>query len=224
MIFSQSARRAGIPQILDMREVQVGYTGEFSERARSIFPEAFILMIDALEENQTALMETCKRIGNAEYRLVVLGDSENAATPFYVVDSEVHPNLVKTGSSKYKENAVFSFNERTLTQTTLRKLLKPLDRKFELIKLDVQGAELDVLKGAGEMVSDVEVAIVELPIVDYNQGAPSIDQVLSELRQLNLVLYDIVGDHRWHGNRLFQIDGLFVRPDSGFRPKPPFHG
>jgi FkbM family methyltransferase len=200
------------------------YTGEFSEAVRSIFPDAFILMIDALKETEATLAATCKRIGNAEYRLALLGDSERTDTPFYVVNVETHPHLVKTGSSKYEENAVFPHERRSLTQCTLKNLVQPLRRTFQLIKLDVQGAELDVLRGAGEILSDVQVALLELSLVEYNKGAPLIEQVLFALRDMDLVLYDIVGEHRFHGNKLFQIDGLFVRSGSRFRPKPPFHG
>ncbi|SEE50500.1 FkbM family methyltransferase [Bradyrhizobium erythrophlei] len=200
------------------------YTGEFSTAVRSIFPDAFILMIDALEENQGALADTSSRIGNAEYRHALLGETEQSQTPFYVVDTNMDPRLVKTGSSKYRENAVFPFIERSLTQTTLKSLVRPFGKRFSLVKLDVQGAELDVLRGFGDFISDIEAAVIELPIVEYNRGAPSIDQILSELRQMDLVLYDIVDEHRFQGNRLFQIDGLFVRSDSIFRPQPPFHG
>ena len=93
---------------------------------------------------------------------------------------------------------------------------------YQLLKLDVQGAELAVLRGLGCHLSMVEVILMEMALVDYNNGASLIGAVLGELSRMGFVLYDIVEEHRHLGGRLFQIDGLFVRPDSRFRPQPPF--
>jgi len=60
-----------------------------------------------------------------------------------------------------------------------------------------------------------------MSLVEYNKGASLIDVMLGELRRMDFVLYDIVEEQRY-GGRLFQLDGLFVRPTSRFRPQPPF--
>jgi hypothetical protein len=86
----------------------------------------------------------------------------------------------------------------------------------------VQGAELDVLRGLGYHRSKVEVILMEISLVNYNKGAPLIDVVLSDLGRMGFVLYDILEERRDLGGRLLQIDGLFVRPTSRFRPQPPF--
>ncbi|MGY3483169.1 hypothetical protein ACVW1C_001052 [Bradyrhizobium sp. USDA 4011] len=80
-----------------------------------------------------------------------------------------------------------------------------------------KGAELDVLRGFGDFICDIEAAVIELPIVKYNRGAPSIDQILSELRQMDLVLYDIVDEHRFQGNVFFRSTGCLsvLIPHSG---------
>jgi hypothetical protein len=41
-----------------------------------------------------------------------------------------------------------------------------------LIKIDVQGAELDVLKGSLNTLSNCKYLIVELQDINYNNGAP----------------------------------------------------
>ncbi len=79
-----------------------------------------------------------------------------------------------------------------------------------------------MLRGLGYQLSKVDVILMEMSLVDYNKGAPPIDVVLSELRGMGFVLYDIAEKHRHLGGRLLQIDGLFVRPTSHFRPHPPF--
>jgi hypothetical protein len=74
----------------------------------------------------------------------------------------------------------------------------------------------------GRQLSKTEVILMEMSLVDYNKGAPLIDVVLSELSGMDFVLYDIVEEHRDPGGRLLQLDGLFVRPTSRFRPHAPF--
>jgi hypothetical protein len=49
----------------------------------------------------------------------------------------------------------------------------------DMIKMDVQGAELDVLKGAVETLSTVKHVILELQVVEYNKGAPLKDDVIA---------------------------------------------
>lgn len=53
----------------------------------------------------------------------------------------------------------------------------------DLLKLDVQGAELDVLKGALECLTSASHVILELQKVEYNQGAPLKDTVIEWMQQ-----------------------------------------
>jgi hypothetical protein len=91
-----------------------------------------------------------------------------------------------------------------------------------LLKLDVQGAELEVVRGLGCHLSNVDVILMEMSLVQYNKAAPLVDVVLSEASRVGFVLYNIVEEHRFLGARLFQIDGILVRPTCCFRPQPPF--
>lgn len=198
------------------------HEGAFSRGAREIFTEASILMIDALAEQRPALADLCRELGNADYLIAMLGDRDTEAASFFVVNTELRPDLVKTGSSKYRENSNFPMEERELPQRTLGSIVAARGVSFQLLKLDVQGAELDVIRGLGSHLSNVEVILMEMSLVEYNKGAPLIDVILSELRQVGFVLYDIVEEHRYVDGPLLQIDGIFVRPTSRFRPQPPF--
>jgi FkbM family methyltransferase len=113
-------------------------------------------MIDALAEKGLALANACQEVGNVDYMIAMLGNEEMEDVSFFVVNTEVRPDLVKTGSSKFKENANFPMEERALPQRTLGRIVAQSARKFQLVKLDVQGAELDVLGGLGDHLADVE--------------------------------------------------------------------
>ena len=109
--------------------------------------------------------------------------SSGKEVDFY--QNDVHPG----GNSYYKENeevnpeTVNYFNEthrrrlKTVTLDAVRRLknFPPPD----MIKMDVQVAELDVLKGAVETLSTVKHVILELQVVEYNKGAPLKDAVIA---------------------------------------------
>ena len=70
-------------------------------------------------------------------------------------------------------------NKVKIECTTLDDLNEQTGKLFDVIKLDVQGAELDVLKGAVETLADVKHVILELQVVEYNKGAPLKDEVIA---------------------------------------------
>ncbi len=146
------------------------------------------------------LAEVCRDTGNADHLIALLGDKEMDAYSFFVADTDLRPDLVKTGSSTYRENANFPMVERRLPQRTL--------------------ADIVTSRGLGSLLSMVEVILLEMSLAEYNKSAPLIARVLSELTRLGFVLCDIVEEHRHWGGGLLQIDGLFVRPTSRFRPQP----
>lgn len=198
------------------------YCGDFAREARDIFPESFILLCDALAEQEAALRETSIGIGNASHVICLLGQAEIESVPFYVADTQSRPDLVKTGASKYRENADFPMQERRLSQQSLYSILDGRKEVFAFVKLDVQGAEVDVLKGLGPRLCDVEVILAEVSLVEYNDGAPLARALLDEFEQLGFVLYDIGDEHRYTDDTLLQIDAVFVRSESRLRARPPF--
>ncbi len=199
------------------------YEGWFAQSVRTVFPDAYILMADAIAEKAPILDRVRTAIGNADYVISLLGAHQEDGASFFVVNPGTVGNPIQTGSSKFKENTEFPTEERIIRQTTLETIVDDAGRTFQLLKLDVQGAELEVIRGLGSRLAMVEVILMELSLVDYNRGAPLIDEVLGELKSLGFVLYDIVEEHRFlERQALFQIDGIFVRAESPYRPQPPF--
>ncbi len=132
--------------------------------------------------------------------------------PFFVVDTKARPDLVTTGSSVFRENTPFPTQARALAQETLADVLEE-GRTFQLIKLDVQGAELAVLRGLGERLADIEVILLELSLVAYNDGAPLFAAVAAALGSMGFVLCDVVDEQRYRDGLPLQLDGLFAGPD-----------
>jgi FkbM family methyltransferase len=47
-----------------------------------------------------------------------------------------------------------------------------------LLKLDVQGYELEVLKGAEKVLQSTELVCMEVSLLNYNSGAPLMPEVI----------------------------------------------
>ncbi len=82
----------------------------------------------------------------------------------------------------------------------------------DLMKIDVQGAELEVLAGAGETLRAAAALIVEVSFVDYNKGGPLAAQVIGAIDRLGFRCADLCEVHRSARNFVLQLDLLFVRP------------
>ena len=118
-----------------------------------------------------------------KYHVGVLSDETGKEVNFY--QNDVHPG----GNSYYKENEevnpdtvnYFNDNHRRKLKTVTVDAVSNLKRfpKPDFVKMDVQGAELDVLKGAVETLKDVKHVILELQVVEYNKGAPLKDEVIA---------------------------------------------
>src|SRR4030067_776100 len=120
------------------------------------FPKAFHVLIEPLEEYKPYLDRMVKRYERAE---VVIAAAYHASGE---VTLHVHPDLM--GSSLYLEGEDSDVNglPRVVKAVTLDHLCS--NRRLEgpyLIKLDAQGAELDVLKGSEKVLENSESVVVE---------------------------------------------------------------
>jgi len=87
-----------------------------------------------------------------------------------------------------------------------------------MMKLDVQGFELEVLAGATETLKRTEVILSEVSLLPYNKGAPLMHEVIGYLAERDFLPYDICGGWRRESDgALAQTDIIFVRRDSDLR-------
>ena len=89
-------------------------------------------------------------------------------------------------------------------------LFQPEERLY--LKLDVQGFELEVLRGAEATLEHVVVLDVELSQTQLYEGAPLMDEVVAYLAERDYVLLgtEPAYVHPRTGETV-QLDGLFVR-------------
>jgi FkbM family methyltransferase len=173
------------------------YEGHWAKLFTSIYPDANVLMIEANKEKE----KTLKKIGN--YRIALLGEKDNETVDYYkCLDG------VPTGNGIYQENTEFKFTPEKRRTITLPTLLGS-EKGFDLIKMDVQGSELNIIKGALPIIKKTKYLLLELQTFQYNKGAPQIEEVVSYLHGLNFGFVDLF-DLMYSNNHLIQVDGLFI--------------
>jgi hypothetical protein len=85
-----------------------------------------------------------------------------------------------------------------------------------LLKLDVQGFELEVLRGAEETMKRAEVILLELSLVRYNRTAPLFDEIVKFMKEHSFLAYDFCDFHRFD-DVVLQLDAFFVKENSPLR-------
>lgn len=197
------------------------HQGKWSCIARAIFPQAYIFMLEAQQHMADQLQHIATNIGNASSQIALVGDSNISNIPFHVTKGGGHHG---TGSSIFKESG----EQETVTELremqTLDSILSKADvQEFDFIKLDVQGAELKVLAGAPKTLAKAEFVMLEASLLPYNEGAPMLAEIIAWMQAHDFVVYDVMDLMRLPEIEvLLQVDLLFVRQSSDFRPQPPY--
>lgn len=137
-----------------------------------------------------------------------------------------------TGASLYRENTAF-FRDEVLERVRIPKA--PLDelfagRRFDFVKIDTQGSELDVLRGGQQVLRQADYILVEISLVEFNQGGAPAEAVFAALAEIGFRQAEVKEFHRLRGvmdGNLLQMDFLFERatprPSQHLRPAPVLH-
>jgi FkbM family methyltransferase len=151
------------------------------------------------------------RLLGKPYNIVALSDKEGYAD-LYV--EKIDP--VATGASLYKENTDWYGEGKYETVTVPTKTLDSCNyfdgESIDFIKLDVQGAELDILNGGEKTIKRTQFVSAEISLVEYNQGAPLAENVVDKMKEYGFHIVDIVEYHSFpqlYGGAIFQLDILF---------------
>lgn len=176
--------------------------GETHDIIRPIFPDKRIFSFEA---NPNCANELVSR--GIEHLICLLGnETKNSAKLFLNPD-----NLTSTGVSIYKEKSNY-FENATTIDVPMYRLddIVPIEANLDFLKMDVQGAEIDVLEGANKLIPTIKWIFLEVSFVNLNEGAPLFDDVYMYLRNLGYRITDEC-EPTYVNDRLVQTNYLFEK-------------
>jgi FkbM family methyltransferase len=172
------------------------HKGKWTQKFKEHYPNVKALMIEANEDHIQDLIRT------GPYISALVG-KDNEEVNYYRCEDKNN----NQGNGMYKENTNVPFKSTKLKTVTLDSLLP--GQKFDLIKMDVQGAELDIIQGSPGFIHNAKYLWLELQPHNYNIGAPSAGKVIGYLHQIGFEI--ITMDEVNTGNGVIMgMDMIFV--------------
>ena len=172
------------------------HKGKWTQTFKEHYPNVKSLMIEANADH----IEDLKKVG--PYMLALLS-KDDEEVDYYMCEDKDNNH----GNGIYKENTNVPFKSIKRRTTTLDSLLP--GQRFDLIKLDVQGSELDIIQGSPGFIHQAKYLWLELQPHNYNIGAPSAGKVIGYLNQIGFEM--ITMDEVNTGNGVIMgMDVIFV--------------
>jgi FkbM family methyltransferase len=179
--------------------------GEWSRMAARIWPHAQLIGFEPNRSNEGELERTRRELPQFEYHRCFLG-----ARPGHVTYADRGAQ-----TSLYGDAAGSSDAEMRTLDACLAEGLFP---QPQLLKLDVQGYELEVLEGGQRVLSGCEAVLAEVSFFRFHPEMPTADDVIAYLKERDFVVYDTMGLLRLaEDDALGQMDFMFLRADHRLR-------
>ena len=191
------------------------HVGDFTREFVQVFPACAPTLIEPNPHCQDDLSRLPFE------RHAVAASRENGTAELYLSRQW----LQSTGSSLYRENSEYFDDETAFVHPVPKVRIDDLfpGRRFDFVKIDTQGSEVDVLAGGQAVLSKADYILIEVSLVDYNIGGATPEAVFEQMAAMGFKCADIVEFNRFpqiRDNALLQIDVLFERADRLRAPAP----
>ncbi len=175
------------------------HNGSYTEIVKKVWPNSRSILFEANPIHRESLIQS-----GADFYLVALGQDREQKL-FYGIGG--------TGDSLYRENydnRYLSVAPRLVETVSLDGVMgaKHLPQP-DFLKIDVQGAELDVLLGGRNTITKSDVLTVEVSLVNYNSGGAKIADILEVMSNYGFMPFDVAETHKIE-KCLIQVDLAFI--------------
>lgn len=176
------------------------------------FPESVHILIEPVQENEPRLKSICDALPNATYMIAAAGRASEKGT-LLVSKNYLYSGLIPEESAEESETHF----PREIQTVALDDLVSSSGVKGPyLLKIDVDGSEIDVLTGSVKMLKETGYAVIESTLF----GSAQIHHVIDFMKDEGFVIYDILEPlYRPLDGALWQVDIAFVPSNSFLRSK-----
>jgi FkbM family methyltransferase len=203
-----------IDTILDVGANQ----GQYGTTLRRFGYQGEIISFEPLSEAHAALVGVAKN--DAAWTVapqMALGDEDGRVT-INISANSFSSSVLPLGALHRKAAPQSEFvgteEVRLSRLDTVAPTLVGLEERTLFLKLDVQGYESNVLRGASELLKKVRGVQIELSLVMLYEGQDLYLDVIGAMVELGFELYAIEGGFTDpQSGRMLQADGIFFRPE-----------
>lgn len=187
--------------------------GDWTRACSSEFPDARYVLLEPLEEFASRLEELVAQLPHA-----AVFKAAGSATSG-IAELHVHRDLVGSSLLREAEGGATDGIPREVETTTIDDIASRAQAEPPFwMKLDVQGAEIQVLRGATQTLVATDLVLMEVSLLPFFLGGPILDDIVAFMRGAGFVAYDILGPtYRPIDGALGQVDIAFVPVESGLR-------
>jgi len=189
--------------------------GKWSDAAKNVFPNSRYFLVDGDDRFESELSKK-----GYNHEICVLYKEET--------EVEWHKAIAEgfVGGHLREEITPFGMDpnnfETVPTQTKLLpKVLEENDIEFDsvdLIRVDVQGSELDVLEPCKELLKNHKPVIsMVVNVIEYNKGCPKLFEIMKFFDEVGYELRDIIDLASFRTNQgifTIQFNALFCEKDK----------
>ncbi len=188
---------------------------QWSRMAKKVFPSSHFYLIEPQSEMKESLEKFCQDFKNSKHFLNGAG-AKNETLKLTIWDDLAGSSFLPEHNEGLKENNI----QRDIEIITIDELISSSKIIIpELIKIDIQGYELEALKGAKKTFGHTEVYILEVSLFSFNMpGMPLFSDVINFMLEHDYVIYDFAGFlRRPLDGALAQCDICFVKKNGFLR-------
>ena len=172
------------------------------------FPGAKYLFVEPCVEFERSLQALVQRFPGSVYMLAAAGATNGEIT--------INVSQDLGGSSVFRtieaEDGAYIMKPRTVPMFKIDTMWDTLELQGPaLLKVDVQGGEIEVLKGADQILNNFEVIMLEVGVIEQYIGQPILHEYVSYMADRGYVVYDIIHAGYADTGLLAQIDMVFVK-------------
>lgn len=190
--------------------------GQFAAFAASQWSDAELYCFEPLPAPRQRLKAVVGAValGRAQVFDCALGAVEGEAV-IHVASREDSSSLLPLAAEQKRLFDMTAAGEMTIAVRRLDEMAELAAIQNALLKIDVQGFELEVLKGAAGRLGAFDAIYVEMSYVELYEGQALADEVTAFLSAAGFALRSTFNDHIDPAGRRVQADALFVPSSRG---------